>query len=130
MKTGLKVSDIMVKDVISVKSKEKIIDCARKMKRKRVGSLIILDGDYVVGIVTEQDIVRRATAEAIDLNLPIRKVMSINVQLIEPDLDLVDAVNFMEKNDVRHLPVVKDDKLIGIITFKDIMDRAYTLKGC
>jgi signal-transduction protein with cAMP-binding, CBS, and nucleotidyltransferase domain len=122
MKTGIKVMDAMTKSPVIVKPEEKLIDCAKKMIEADVGSLIIEDSGKLVGILTEKDFVTKVVAKNIDVvKTPVKEVMSTKLIQIPPELDLYDAILFMSREDVRRLPVTKNGKLLGLLTYKDIL---------
>jgi signal-transduction protein with cAMP-binding, CBS, and nucleotidyltransferase domain len=121
METGYKVSEIMVRDIISVDSGTTILNCAKKMADNGVGCLIIQEKNNLLGIVTEQDLARKALAMGISPNNPVSNIMSRNIKYIEPEKDIQDAMQLMGNNEIKHLPVVSGGKLVGLVTSKDII---------
>lgn len=121
MKTGVKVLDAMTNRPITAKEANTLKECANLMKKYHVGSLLIKKGKDTIGIVTEQDIVRKAVSKALDYDTPISKVMEKDLRTIEPEKDIYDALIFMKDANIRHLPVEHDGKIIGLITLKDIL---------
>ncbi|MEM1549399.1 MAG: CBS domain-containing protein [Candidatus Methanomethylicia archaeon] len=118
----LTVSDVMSKNPITASSSSTIIDIARIMRDRNVGSVVILD-DYgkPVGIVTERDIVVKVLASGLDVNSSVSKVMSKPLITINPSTRIVDAARIMVKKNVRRLIVMDGDRMIGIVTEKDIL---------
>ena len=92
------------------------------MKSEDIGSLPIVDGEQLAGIVTDRDIVIRAVAKGKDpRGMPVREVASREVVEVQADEDLSDALKLMASQQVRRLPVVdEDDRLVGILTQADI----------
>ena len=122
MKTGITVADAMTVKPVVVGPERDLIACAKLMRQKRVGSLIVKDGHRFVGIVTEQDIVRRGVAKGLNLKkTTINEIMSSDVILGSPDMDIFDALGVMRDYEVRHLPVVDEGRLLGLVTMKDIL---------
>ena len=117
----IKVSDIMTRTVITVSKETPVSEIARLMKKYQVGSVIVVKDNYPVGIVTQGDIIRRVVAEGKDANsTKAGEIMSTNLVTVSPDADVLEAAKIMQMNRVKRLPVVKNGKLIGIITETDI----------
>jgi CBS domain-containing protein len=121
METGYKVSEIMIREVISVSPALNIIDCAREMADKEVGCLIVKENGNLLGIVTEQDLARKALAKGVSPDKPVSDIMSRDMKYIEPDRDIQDAMQLMGNNEIKHLPVISKGELVGIVTSKDII---------
>lgn len=119
------VSSIMVKDVKTAKDNQTVKTIAKIMTGNNIGSVVIVKNSDVnkpVGIITERDIVRIAGAEhVLTLQVPAGDVMSKPVITIDAASSIKDALQQMELNNIRRLPVVnREKKMIGIITEKDI----------
>jgi len=119
---NLTVGDVMSKNPVTAKSSSTIIDVARIMRDRNVGSVVILD-DYgkPVGIVTERDIVVKVLASGLNVNTSVSQVMSKPLITINPSTRIVDAARIMAKRDIRRLIVMDGDVMVGIITEKDIL---------
>jgi CBS domain-containing protein len=123
MKTGIKVLDAMTKSPITTEPDCTIYDCAKKMLKHHVGSLLVVKNKKLLGIVTERDLLKRALMKNIDIKkTTIKRVMTKDILTITPDTDLYDAILFMSRYNTRRLPVLdKDKNIIGLITHKDIL---------
>lgn len=122
METGYKIGEIMTRDVKTTFQGDIITLAAKKMADEEIGCLVILDKDKVVGILTEQDIARKVVAQGREgAATLVKEIMSREVVHIEPPEDLHKAVELMGQNGIKHLPVISNGKLQGIITFKDII---------
>lgn len=122
MKTGIRVTDAMTKNPVCVGPETPIIDCAKLMKGKNIGSLLISKNDELVGIITVKDIVRKGIAGCEDLEkLKVKDLMSKNVITLKGHEDLYDAMVLMRNEDFRRLPVVENNKIKGYLTHKDIL---------
>jgi len=99
-----------------------ISEAARLMKSDDVGSLPILEGERLTGIVTDRDIVLQAVAEEKDpRGMPVREVASRELVTIGPEEDLSEALRLMASHQVRRIPVVDEDsRLVGIVAQADI----------
>jgi len=110
-----------------------IRDVAELMDKYDVGSVLIVvpkkrssllsKRDFeLLGIVTEEDYVRRAVLEGHDFrNTPVSAIMTKDMVVVGPGMDILDALELIKDSDVRHLPVVDDGKLVGFLTLNDIL---------
>ncbi len=123
MKIGVKVGDIMTRNFISVKPETSIIDCAKNMVKKRVGSLILREGDKLMGIITEGDIIWAMTKKSRkDLSrIKASEIAPKKLVTISPSADLYQALQKMKKTKYRWLPVTLSGNIIGFLTLKDIL---------
>ncbi len=94
---------------------------ARKMLECQVGAILVQAGDELLGIVTERDINFRVVAIGRNpVNTSLVDIMTKNPKVMPPEAPLVEAMNLMQKNGYRHVPVVEDGKVIGIVSLRDI----------
>lgn len=122
METGYKVHDVMSKEVVTSSYDSTISDVAKIMAQKRVGSVVVMQDERPVGIITEQDIARKIVAEGKDASsTKANKVMEKELIFTISSRDLYDAVVLMGKTEIKHLPVIDNGQLVGIITAKDII---------
>lgn len=97
-----------------------VSDAARLMRAADRDSLIVFDLGRASGIVTERDIIRKVTAEGRDpLRVHVAEIVSAPLITIHPDKSAREAAQLMLDKKIRHLPVVKDERLLGIITLQD-----------
>ena len=122
METGYTVDQVMTRDVLTATPTSNIVDCAKLMAEKELGSTVILEEDKVIGILTEQDLARKVLALGLDPNnTPVEQVMTKDVSTIAPEQDVYYAMVQMGQNKIKHLPVIKDNQLQGIVSFKDVI---------
>jgi CBS domain-containing protein len=111
----------MTPGVRSVSPTDSLTDAAVAMRDEDVGSLPVVDGDRVVGIVTDRDIVVRGVAERADpQTLKVGDVSSGDLVTVQPDEDLDEALELMARHRVRRLPVVEDGRLVGVVAQADV----------
>jgi CBS domain-containing protein len=96
-------------------------DAAVLMEQAGVGSLAVVEGDQLVGIVTDRDLVRRALAKNLSPEARVDGVMSSPVVTIDARADLRDAFALFRTNAVRRLPVVQDGQFVGMVTVDDLL---------
>ena len=116
----VKVKQIMTTDVSTVAPNDTVTKAASLMGQLDVGSVPVLDNNRVVGIVTDRDIILRGVANGKGANQQISEVMTTNVKCATPDMDVHTVAEIMAEYQVRRLPVVDNDKLVGIVAIGDL----------
>ncbi|HPL99748.1 MAG TPA: CBS domain-containing protein [Bacillota bacterium] len=116
----MKVKQIMTTDVSTVTPNDTVTKAASIMKQLNVGSVPVIDGSRVVGIVTDRDITLRGIAKGGDPNQKISEIMTSDVKYATPDMDVHAVADLMAENQVRRLPVIDNDKLVGIVAIGDL----------
>ncbi len=121
----LSVKDIMNKKVLTIEPDKTIREAAKIMNENDVGSLVVVKGEEVVGIITERDIVR-AMAEGLNPDeTKVSDVMTSEVFTALPDTSVLKAIEMMRAHRIRHLPVVDEKgKLVGIVSLRDLAHAA------
>ena len=119
---GTKVHDVMTDSSRCVTPETSVSDAAVLMESEDVGSLPILDGDQLAGVVTDRDIVIRAIAKGKDpRGMAVRDVASRELVTVQADDDLMEALQLMATRQVRRLPVVdENNRLVGILSQADV----------
>ena len=120
--TYMQVSEIMTTSPVTVKAGTSIVEVAKVMKTYRISSVIVMSDEEIAGILTVDDVVRLAVAVGMDLEkTPIDNIMTRDVITVSPDRDITDVMNLFGEFEIRQLPVVNNDKLVGFITLKDVL---------
>lgn len=119
---GTKVHEVMTDRPRCVTPETPVSEAAQLMASDDIGSLPILDGERLAGVVTDRDIVIRAIAKGKDpRGMPVREVASRELVKVHAEQDLSDALKLMASEQVRRLPVVDDDgRLVGILAQADV----------
>jgi CBS domain-containing protein len=118
----MSVRDIMEVNVVTMALDAALLDVAKSMNKMDIGSVVIVDQDRPVGIITESDIVRRVIAEERDLKTTKAKdVMSSPLVHVTPNMALTDAMRVMARSNIRRVAVLKNNNLAGIISSRDIL---------
>lgn len=110
----------MSREVACLSAEDTVEKAAKLMKTYNVGSIPICAQNSVIGIITDRDIALRAIAVGDDGYLQVKKVMTANPVVGTPDMDVEDAVRIMSENQIRRLPVVENNRLVGIVSLGDI----------
>jgi CBS domain-containing protein len=116
----VKVKQIMTTDVSTVAPNDTVTKAASIMEQLDVGSVPVTDGNRVIGIVTDRDIILRGVAKGGNSNQKISEVMTSDIKYATPDMDVHTVADIMAENQVRRLPVVDKDKLVGIVAIGDL----------
>ena len=114
----MKIKECMCGDVIWKSPDTSVFDCAKAMKDHGIGSMPICNDDKnIIGFVTDRDILLRAVACGLDpKSTKLRDIMTSKVCCCNQDNEIDTATKIMSDNQVRRLPVVSDNKIVGIIT--------------
>ena len=114
-------AEVMTPDVVTLSPEASVGDAAQVMVRGGFGSVVVVQGRMLLGILTERDVLR-AAAEEIDLReAPVDRWMTPEPETAAPDLDTEDAAALMLSRGFRHLPVVVDGDLRGMVSLRDVL---------
>lgn len=115
------VQDIMKKVVLSIDASMAVIDAAKMMDDASVGAIVVIQENIAVGIITERDIVKRVVAKGKPSQMNVKEVMSPNLVVINPNNTVLDLAQLMKERQIHRVPVVKDGRLIGMVTSFDLV---------
>jgi CBS domain-containing protein len=115
----MRISDIMTEAAVTDRPGDSLEQAARKMWQQQTGSLLVLEGNELLGIVTERDVLK-AVATGMALDTPISDVMSKDLITVAPGTSLREAAGIMTEKWIRHLPVLDGGKLVGIVSQRDL----------
>jgi CBS domain-containing protein len=115
------VEEMMTPDPIALPQTATVFDAAQKMRDASIGNVVVLNGQKVCGIVTDRDIVVRAIATGRDpRSTKLADICSRELTTLSPEDNVETAVRLIREHAVRRLPVVKDDRPVGILTLGDL----------
>lgn len=121
---AVKVESIYRSRVVAADTDEPLAAAATRMRENQVGSLVVLDSEHLDGILTERDLTR-AIAEGVDLEtMRVADYMSEWPVAVSPDMDVREAVAAMLELECRHLPVVADGLVVGMVSIRDLLGTA------
>lgn len=119
----MKVKDIMTKDVVTVKSKDSVGDTLRKMRSHSInGTPVVDDEDHLIGMLVKADIFRFLIDPGHIDESPVDWVMSKELISCDEDDEVLEVTKVIRKNKITSIPVESDGKLVGIVSFEDIID--------
>ena len=122
------VSDIMIKDLITISENDTALKAAQLMTEKGISSLIVLADDQPIGIVTERDFIKKICLKELKLSsVKVGEMMSRIRTSASPDTPIDVAVQRMVNNRIRRLPIIENGKVVGIITVTDLAKHLRTI---
>ena len=132
------ISDVMTKSVISIDSTMNVNEAAKMMEDAKVSALVVMEHNLPVGIVTDRDFVAKIVAHAYQITTPVKQIMSTPLFSINSTDSIRSASDLMHNRGIRKLPVIDNEKVIGIVTATDIVnllavcleDERYVLSFC
>ena len=115
------IRDLMTSNPTTCEPSTTVLEAAKRMAQDDVGSIPVVEGDRLVGLLTDRDITVRVVAEGRDpMSTTLRDVASSQLETVSPDDDLNSALRKMASAQVRRLPVVEGDRLVGIVAQADV----------
>jgi len=115
------VKDIMSKDIISISSDDPVERAAQMMKQHDIGSIPVCSQNKLIGMVTDRDITLRSVAAGQDSKQQkISDIMTSNPAIGNPQMDVHEAATMMSQKQIRRLPIVENNNLVGIVSLGDI----------
>ncbi len=116
----MKISEIMTKAAVTDSADDTLAEACARMRSQQTGSLLVMDGERLVGIVTERDVLK-VVAQGLDpKQVPLKDVMTTDIITIGPQTTLKEAAKIMASKWIRHLPVIEGAKVVGIISQRDL----------
>ncbi|MBA0915718.1 MAG: CBS domain-containing protein [Nitrospira sp.] len=120
------VDRLMTRRVVSVAAGSSAIDAAKLMTNHKIGSVFVREQDRIVGIVTEPDIIRKVVGvDGVPYGIPVEDIMSSPVIGIDGRRSVTDAADLMERHGLRHLAILKDNSIVGVLSVRDLLRPVY-----
>jgi CBS domain-containing protein len=113
--------------IVTIRPRETVAAAAKLMVTENIGALVVTDvvlteGSTVVGLISERDLMRALVAGGQDImRMPVEKVMSKKLISCEPNDDLADVIEKMDRHAIRHLPVLDEHTLVGVLSVRDVI---------
>src|SRR5437763_11095129 len=121
---AITVADVMSSPPVTASPSELISEAAARMRDRSVGSVIVVDGERAIGILTERDLVRFGAAGADASGTKVSEWMTGDPDCVAPDLLVQDAFASLATHGYRHIPVVDGDRIVGVVSMRDLMKLA------
>ncbi len=110
------------KEIFSVKPDQFVIDAIKSMNELKVGALAVLENNQLVGIISERDYARKIVLhDRLSSQTQVREIMTTDVLTANPSQTVDECLVVMSNNHIRHLPIVANDELVGMVSIMDIV---------
>ncbi len=117
-----KILDEKTGDVLRIDADATVLDAIAKMVEANVGSLLVADGEEIVGIVTERDYLRRVTLEGrTEKDTAVRDIMTSPLVVVTPETAIGECMALMTDRRIRHMPVVDEGQVVGVVSIGDLV---------
>jgi len=116
----VQVRDVMTEATVTDSTTDTLRSAAERMWRQQTGSLLVVDGERLAGIVTERDLLRAVALGADPATATVDEAMTTEVFTVPPDMSLLDAAREMATRWIRHLPVEDGGRLVGLVSMRDV----------
>lgn len=112
------------RDVYSVQSEQSVFEAVEYMVEKGIGAVAVMEGERMVGIFSERDLMKRVVLKQLDPSaLKLAQVMTTNLVVAQPEETYVAALAKMQSHNIRHLAIVDKERLVGLISFRDLLSK-------
>jgi CBS domain-containing protein len=116
----MNIREVMTPNPRTVSPDDSIQSAARIMRDEDTGAIPVVENGRPVGLVTDRDIVVRAVADGGQLDRPVREIATTNIVAVTPDMSTREANELMREHQVRRLPVVEGERLVGMVSIGDL----------
>lgn len=113
--------DTKGRDIWSISPDDTALEAIRLMEEKQVGALTVMEGEKLLGIISERDYVRRVVLKGVAETTPVKSIMTSKVRYAEPGQTVSHCMALMTEKRVRHLPVMSEGKMLGMISIGDLV---------
>lgn len=107
--------------IYTVSPGDTILEALKLMAEAQIGAVLVMENDKVVGIFSERDYARRGTLKGNSVTTPVKEVMTSEVYYVDPDRSTEACLAQMTDKHIRHLPVLKDGKVVGVVSIGDVV---------
>jgi CBS domain-containing protein len=113
--------ELMSRNVLAVAPEDTLGEAAERMTGEGVGSAVVLDGGRLIGILTERDVLRAAAGRVHSSDARVREWMTAEPVVASEQTTVTESLETMVANGFRHLPIVEDGRVVGIVSIRDVM---------
>jgi CBS domain-containing protein len=117
---AVQVKDVMTEATVTESGTDSLRKAAERMWRQQTGSLLVTAGGQLIGIITERDVLRAVALGGDPDRSSVDDVMTADLFTVHPDMPLQEAAREMAKRWIRHLPVVQDGQVLGVVSMRDV----------
>ncbi len=118
----VRVEELMTTDIASVDYCQKALQAVTIMKVRKIGSVFVTQNGFIVGIVTESDIVRKLVGGLLSPEMtPVQAIMSSPVHCLDENSSLFEAADFMQRYGIRHVGITRAEDIVGVLSARDLL---------
>jgi CBS domain-containing protein len=122
MKTVKEILEVKGTQIFSISADAKVYDALKLLAKKNIGALVVLDNEKLTGILSERDYARKVILQGKrSKEIPVREIMTQKIIYVQPSNTAEECLVLMTNKKIRHLPVIDNDKLIGLISIGDVV---------
>lgn len=122
MKLVKHILDTKGREIWHITSEDSVLDAIKLMAEKKIGALLVIDKEELIGIVSERDYARKVILQGkSSKQTPVRDIMSAEVFKVKPEQTVEDCMEIMTEKRIRHLPVLEDEAVIGVLSIGDLV---------
>ena len=122
MKLVKHILDTKGREIWHITSEDSVLDAIKLMAEKKIGALLVIDNEQLIGIVSERDYARKVILQGKSSSeTPVRDIMSAEVFKVKSEQTVEDCMQTMTEKRVRHLPVLEDEKIVGVLSIGDLV---------
>ena len=122
MKTVANILAVKGSEVFRVAPGASVYEALQILAEKNAGALVVTEGGKLVGIISERDYARKvALVDRTSRDMLVSEIMSSNVETVAPTASIEECMELMTERHIRHLPVLKDDELVGVVSIGDVV---------
>lgn len=116
----MRVSDVMTQAVVMDSADETLAEAASRMREQQTGSLLVMDSDRLLGIFTERDLLKAVASGLDPKQSTIKDIMTTDLVTVTPTTTIREAADIMATKWIRHLPVIEGERVVGVISQRDL----------
>ena len=117
------IQDLVTRGCVTASPETSLIEITQTMTEKKIGTVMICQGEKIAGIVSERDVIRIIAKHGDITGMTAGDIMTKNVKVVSPDVNSTQIMEMMSNHQIRHVPIAKDGQLLGIVSITDVVRR-------
>ena len=117
------IQELVTRGCVTVSPETSLIEITQTMTEKKIGTVMICQGEKIAGIVSERDVIRIIAKHGDITGMTAGDIMTKNVKVVSPDVNSTQIMEMMSNHQIRHVPIAKDGQLLGIVSITDVVRR-------
>lgn len=117
------IQELVTRGCVTASPETSLIEITQTMTEKKIGTVMICQGEKIAGIVSERDVIRIIAKHGDITGMTAGDIMTKNVKVVSPDVNSTQIMEMMSNHQIRHVPIAKDGQLLGIVSITDVVRR-------